>query len=187
MARACEIPYNTSHLHTTHHTCTLHLTQNTSHFALVTKHITLCTYEKALALSLWGLRIWQWSTRSLPGVYSESTRSLPGIYSLLGRSGSSLPRQTLRLAFSHSVLDSIFGPFLDQNRPQMGTQNGQKSIKNRIGFGSLHLNHFLNLFCSELAQVLTSKCCFLLGFSNEIYICTLQPLHALGSFFRSQK
>ena len=114
------LAYNTSHWH---------IAFNTKHItlALDTKHITLCTYEKALALSLWGLRIWQWSTRSLLGVYLESTRSLLGVY--LESLGVRLDPAGAAQAFQDRPWDLHFRtrfwtPFLDQNRPQMGTQNG---------------------------------------------------------------
>ena len=75
-----DLKHNTKHISL----CTLHL-----HFAFDTKHMTLWAHEKALALSLWGPRIWQWSTRSLLGVYLELLWSLPGAalectWSLLG-------------------------------------------------------------------------------------------------------
>ena len=123
------------------------------------------------------------STSSLPEVHPESTRSLLGD----GLEWLKPPKTDLESFILKLALDFIFEPFLDQIWPQMGTPNGRKLMKNRIGFGSLHLNHFLEFFSPKFPQAPTSKCWFLHSFSNEFCVSTLQPLLVFGSFLSTQK
>ena len=116
-----DLKHNTKHITL----CTLHL-----HFAFDTKHMTLWAHEKALALSLWGLKIWQWSPRSLLGVYLESTRSLLGVYSEPTRSGVTPPKTELEtfifaLGFGHRF-GTIFGPKLTPNGHPKWTKIDEK-------------------------------------------------------------
>ena len=139
LALTCEIPYKT--LDQTHETLhiwpkTQHKTHCTLHFAfaLCIWHKThdIWAHEKALALSLWGLRIWQWSPWSLLGVYSESTRSLLGVS--LERCHPSQDR-TWNLHFHTRFWTSFLHHFWTKTDPKWPPKMDQNRWKIALYFG----------------------------------------------------
>ena len=138
--------------------CTFDLKQNTKHitlctlylhFAFDTKHISLCAHEKALALSSWGLRIWQWSPWSLPGVSLESPWSLVAVYSQ--RCHTSL-RPNLELSFSHTVLDPFLNHFWTEIDPKWVPKMDQNRCKIALHFGPFTCTVFGTFFLKKFTK-----------------------------------
>ena len=136
-----DLKHNTKHIAL----CTLHLT-----FAFDTWHMTIWAHEKALALSLWGLRIWQWSPRCLLGVYLESTWSLLGVS--LERCHPSQDR-TWNLHFRTRFWTPFLEHFWSKTDPKWVPKMDENRWKIALYFGPFTCTVFWTFFLQNFTKL----------------------------------